>query len=86
MADTNELVGVLIKVNALCAKHGLDDHDRLELFEMAWLTTAAHIRSAARAVPSGSSYEQTKQIQFLSSMKAIVESDHAGQAGGRKGP
>jgi hypothetical protein len=70
--DTLEM---LIEINRLCTERSLDDHARLELFELAWLTTAGNIRNAALAMPGGFAVEQARQLGFLEKMTALVGSE-----------
>jgi hypothetical protein len=69
------ILKLLSDLNALCFERGVHDGDRLELFQLAWLTMAARLRNDALALPGGYREEQARQVAALEQMLQLVGTD-----------
>jgi hypothetical protein len=62
-------------INISTLLESLNDTDRLEVLEIAWLMTAANARNAALALPGGFPAEQARQLTHLEKMALLVRED-----------
>ena len=72
MSD-DTILDQLLRINA--ALDGLSTRERLDVVQIAWLTTASHARTEALITPNGFPDERARQVEQLNAMTRLVAAD-----------
>jgi Spy/CpxP family protein refolding chaperone len=73
MAHDDTILDQLLRIHA--ALEGLPTRERLDVVQIAWLTTASRARTEALITPGGFSEERSRQVEYLNAMAKLVAAD-----------